>query len=101
MPAFVNSKVGSSPGTTGLDGTTVWPFDSKNFRNVERISEAFIVDAAPRARRFGQDLDFGRRAARRPAAGYSSFAALDGRPPVSSKFAMPRRPCAGVSSAIS
>ena len=42
IPALVNSSVGSSPGTTGLDGTTVWPFDSKNFRNVERISAAFI-----------------------------------------------------------
>ena len=25
-----------------LEATIVWPFDSKNFRNVERISEAFI-----------------------------------------------------------
>src|SRR5438046_7426168 len=42
IPAFVNSSVGSSPGTTGLEATTVWPLLSKNFRNVERISEAFI-----------------------------------------------------------
>src|SRR5215218_2747816 len=42
IPAFVNSSVGSSPGTTGLEATIAWPFDSKNFRNVERISEAFI-----------------------------------------------------------
>src|SRR5256885_14801566 len=42
IPALVNSSVGSSPGTTGLDGTTVWPFDSKNFRNDWRMSEAFI-----------------------------------------------------------
>src|ERR1700761_8191666 len=42
MPAFVNSRVGSSPGTTGDEATMVWPFDSKNFRKVERISAAFI-----------------------------------------------------------
>src|SRR3978361_815036 len=42
MPAFVNSSVGSSPGTTGDEATMVWPFDSKNFRKVERISAAFI-----------------------------------------------------------
>ena len=42
IPALVNSSVGSSPGTTGLEATTVWPFDAKNFRNVERISAAFI-----------------------------------------------------------
>ena len=43
MPALVNNSVGSSPGTTGLEATMVCPLDSKNFRNVERISEAFIV----------------------------------------------------------
>src|SRR5574340_845978 len=42
MPALVNSSVGSSPGTTGELATIWWPFDSKNFRKVERISEAFI-----------------------------------------------------------
>src|SRR6185436_11426533 len=42
IPAFVNSSVGSSPGTTGLEATTVWPFCAKNSRNVERISAAFI-----------------------------------------------------------
>src|SRR6185436_626077 len=42
IPALVNSSVGSSPGTTGLEATTVWPFDSKNFRKVWRISAAFI-----------------------------------------------------------
>jgi len=45
MPALVNKSVGSSPGTTGLDGTTVWPFDSKNFKKVERMSEAFMAGA--------------------------------------------------------
>src|SRR5438067_5983999 len=48
MPALVKSSVGSSPGTTGLDGTTVWPFDSKNFRNCERISEAFMGQVSQR-----------------------------------------------------
>jgi hypothetical protein len=42
IPALVNSSVGSSPGTTGLEATMVWPLDSKNFRKVERISAAFI-----------------------------------------------------------
>src|SRR5471032_2576676 len=42
MPAFVKSSVGSSPGTTGDEATMVWPLASKNFRNVERISAAFI-----------------------------------------------------------
>src|SRR6185369_12319781 len=41
IPALVKSSVGSSPGTTGLDGTTVWPFDAKKLRNVERMSAAF------------------------------------------------------------
>src|ERR1022692_3621529 len=42
IPAFVNSSVGSSPGTTGDEATMVWPLASKNFRKVERISAAFI-----------------------------------------------------------
>src|SRR6185295_1261747 len=41
IPALVKSSVGSSPGTTGLDGTTVCPFDAKKLRNVERMSAAF------------------------------------------------------------
>ena len=43
---FFESKghtiVPSSPVVPGDDGTTVWPFDSKNFRKVWRISAAFI-----------------------------------------------------------
>src|ERR1700752_3115025 len=42
IPAFVKSSVGSSPGTTGDEATMAWPFDSKNFRKVWRISAAFI-----------------------------------------------------------
>src|SRR5688500_3424129 len=59
MPAFVKSSVGSSPGTTGLDGTMAWPFDSKNFRNDWRISEAFIGSlSARRASPQGETVDF-------------------------------------------
>jgi hypothetical protein len=42
MPELVNISVGSLAGTSGLEATTVCPFDSKNFRKVVRISEAFI-----------------------------------------------------------
>jgi len=39
MPELVNIKVGSLPGTKGLDATTVWPLDSKKSRKVLRMSE--------------------------------------------------------------
>src|SRR5690606_2705861 len=42
MPALVNSKVGSLPGTSGEDDTTWCPLDSKKERNFWRISEVFI-----------------------------------------------------------
>jgi hypothetical protein len=32
MPALVNSRVGSFPGTSELYGTTVWPFCRKYSR---------------------------------------------------------------------
>jgi hypothetical protein len=35
-------QVGSFDGTSELDGTIVWPFDRKNSRNAERISEVFM-----------------------------------------------------------
>ena len=38
MPELVNSKVGSLPGTSELDGTCSCPFDWKNSMNAERIS---------------------------------------------------------------
>src|SRR5438309_783070 len=60
IPAFVNSSVGSSPGTTGLDGTTVCPFDAKKDRNVERISAAFTAGLSRAGSRGG-----GRRGGRR------------------------------------
>src|SRR6188472_2961464 len=69
IPAFVNSSVGSSPGTTGLEATTVWPFPSKNFRNVERISAAFIGRDVARRRgpaRGARPSRNGRRWGRRP-----------------------------------
>src|SRR5215217_7669258 len=42
MPEFVNSSVGSLPGTSGLEGTIVWPLPSKYFRNRVRISLLFM-----------------------------------------------------------
>src|SRR4029453_10754415 len=88
IPALVNSSVGSSPGTTGLDGTTVWPFDSKNLRNVEGISEAFIaVQAAARGPRSpspigGSDFTRGGAGERRADRRWSvASQALAGGPP--------------------
>src|SRR5438552_5718264 len=44
MPALVNSSVGSSCGTTGDDGTNVWPcFCTKKSMNCWRISAAVGV----------------------------------------------------------
>jgi hypothetical protein len=39
MPELVNIRVGSLPGTKGLDATTVWPLDSKKSKKVLRMSE--------------------------------------------------------------
>src|SRR5262245_52207499 len=38
MPALVNIKVGSLRGTSGDDGTTVWSFRAKKFKNADLIS---------------------------------------------------------------
>src|SRR4051812_35100523 len=38
MPELVNISVGSLPGTSGLDSTTVCPLDAKKSRKVLRIS---------------------------------------------------------------
>ena len=38
MPELVNISVGSLPGTSGLEGTTVWPLDAKKSRKVLRMS---------------------------------------------------------------
>jgi hypothetical protein len=43
MPLLVNSSVGSLAGTSELEGTIVWPFDSKKRRNFWRISADVMV----------------------------------------------------------
>src|SRR5579863_8740939 len=43
MPALVNSRVGSLRGTSGEDGTMVWPRSAKNSRNPERTSERLFM----------------------------------------------------------
>jgi hypothetical protein len=42
MPLLVSNKVGSLPGTRELERTIVWPLDSKNLRNLSRISDDFM-----------------------------------------------------------
>jgi hypothetical protein len=43
MPALVNSRVGSLPGTSGLDGTTACPFERKNSRKSRRMSAVVFM----------------------------------------------------------
>src|SRR3546814_2985150 len=43
MPELVNSRVGSLPGTSGADGTMVWPRAEKNSRKSRRMSEVVRV----------------------------------------------------------
>ena len=43
MPELVNINVGSLPGTSGLEATTVWPFDAKKSRKVLRMSATVKV----------------------------------------------------------
>src|SRR5687768_5007458 len=38
MPAVVNKTVGSFAGTSDAEGMTVWPFPTKNSRNLSRSS---------------------------------------------------------------
>src|SRR5205085_10956274 len=53
MPALVNSKVASLPGTSELDGTIVWPLEAKKSRKSLRISAlVFMV-----WRRLGMEPD--------------------------------------------
>ena len=42
MPELVNIKVGSLPGTKGLEATTVCPLDAKKSKKVLRISATEI-----------------------------------------------------------
>src|SRR5690606_16870964 len=37
MPELVNSRVGSLPGTSGADGTMVWPLEAKKSRKSRRM----------------------------------------------------------------
>src|SRR4249919_2515593 len=43
MPALVNSSVGSLPGTSGLEGTMVWPRAAKKSRKSLRISALLFM----------------------------------------------------------
>ena len=59
MPALTNIKVGSLCGTSGAEGTRVWPFFSKNSRKERRISFVEVIVTAckcPAALRQGDDL---------------------------------------------
>jgi len=51
MPALVKRSVGSLPGTSGLEGTTVWPLDAKKSRKLWRMALLFIFKGAVRGRR--------------------------------------------------
>src|SRR5687768_4616033 len=44
MPELVNNKVGSLPGTSGAEGTMVWPLLRKNSRKSLRIWEVLILE---------------------------------------------------------
>ena len=43
MPALVNSKVGSSAGTSEDEATCVWPFETKKSTKAWRICETVAV----------------------------------------------------------
>jgi len=45
MPLLVNISVGSLPGTSGLDATTVWPLEAKKSRKVLRMSATVATGA--------------------------------------------------------
>ncbi|MNI54504.1 hypothetical protein D3C73_1094020 [compost metagenome] len=55
MPELVNSRVGSLPGTSGADGTMVWPLPLKNSRkslriwDVVNLADAFMGAGSLRA----------------------------------------------------
>src|SRR6478672_8462457 len=44
MPALVKSSVGSSPGTSELEGTIMWLCARKNSRNALRTSAALMYE---------------------------------------------------------
>jgi hypothetical protein len=43
MPALVNRRVGSLRGTSGEEGTMVWPRSAKKSRNPERTSARLVL----------------------------------------------------------
>ena len=43
-PELVNISVGSLPGTSGLDATTVWALEAKKSRKVLRMSATLIAE---------------------------------------------------------
>jgi hypothetical protein len=43
MPELVNISVGSLPGTSGLEATTVWPLEAKKSRKILRMSATVNV----------------------------------------------------------
>src|SRR5262249_6351735 len=58
MPALANSSVGSSRGTTGLDGTIVWPCRlMKKSRNCWRTSFALGMMALTNGTGYADDAD--------------------------------------------
>src|SRR5918993_4928863 len=61
MPEFVKRRVGSLPGTGGLEATIVCPLPSKYFRNSVRISllrMAMRGNARRSAPRYGKEKHF-------------------------------------------
>src|SRR6266568_2849334 len=55
MPALVNKSVGSSCGTTGEDGTNVWPcFSQKKSMNCWRISLALGMKTPQKSKPYGR-----------------------------------------------
>ena len=56
IPAFVNRSVGSSPGTSGDEGTRVCPLRSKYLRNASRISSPVMASLGVQPAQCTHDL---------------------------------------------
>src|SRR6202035_2555402 len=69
MPALTNIKVGSLRGTSGAEGTRVWPFFAKKSRKADRISLTPFIAYSTRGeksraeRRTENALSFGKSTA--------------------------------------
>jgi hypothetical protein len=50
MPELTNNKVGSLLGIKLEERTMLWPLDSKNLRNLSRISDEFIGSVSVKVR---------------------------------------------------